>query len=124
MLVASRMTRKQRMCTFIFFASLFKAGNLPVLELGSMLQLPVIPVLFVQGVGQPGIGGKRVLKAKKTSSKIHSHKPLSRLKKFFFVRQSAWGWGYGYVPQVAPPSRPAAHRTCRCSCDSLGGESS
>ena len=59
------MRRKQRMSTFIFFVSLFKAGNLPVLELDSALQLPVIPVLFVQGVGQLGVGGKGVLKSKK-----------------------------------------------------------
>ena len=68
-LVASRMRRKQRMSTFVFFASLFKASNLPVLELGCMLQFPIIPVLFVQGIGQLGVGGKRVLKAKKTGYK-------------------------------------------------------
>ena len=68
-MVASRMRRKQRNFTFVLFASLFKAGNLAVLELGCMLQLPIIPVLFVQGVGQLGVGGKRVLKAKKTSYK-------------------------------------------------------
>ena len=64
-LVASRMGRKQRKFTFVLFASLFKAGNLPILKLGSTLQLPIISVLFVQGVGQLGVGGKGVLKSKK-----------------------------------------------------------
>ena len=68
-LVASWMGRKQRKFTFVLFASLFKAGNLPVLELGCMFQLPIIPVLFVQGVGKFSVGGKGVLKAKKTSYK-------------------------------------------------------
>ena len=65
MLVASRMRRKQRKFTFVLFASLFKAGNLPVLELDSALQFPTFPVLFGQGVGKFSIGGKGVLKAKK-----------------------------------------------------------
>jgi hypothetical protein len=43
------MRRKQS--TFVLFASLFKAGNLPVLELDSALQFPPILVLLVQGVG-------------------------------------------------------------------------
>ena len=59
------MRRKQRKFTFVLFASLFKAGNLPVLELDNALQLPIIPVLFVQGIGQLGVGGKGVLKSKK-----------------------------------------------------------
>ena len=47
------------MSTFIFFASLFKAGNLPVLELDSALQFPTFPVLFVQGVGKFSVGDKK-----------------------------------------------------------------
>ena len=69
MLVASRMRRKQRKFTFVLFASLFKAGNLPVLELDGALQFPTFPVLFVQGVGKFSVGGKGVLKAKKRQIK-------------------------------------------------------
>ena len=69
-MVASRMRRRQRIFTFIFLASLFKAGNLPVLELDGALQFPTFPVLFVQGVGKFSVGGKGVLKATKTSYKI------------------------------------------------------
>ena len=83
MLVASRMRRK---FTFVLFASLFKAGNLPVLELDGALQLPPIPVLLVQSVRQLCVGGKGVLKIGGASYKSIAIKPLSRLK-IFFIRQ-------------------------------------
>ena len=72
MLVASRMRRKQRKFTFVLFASLFKASNLPILELDGAFQFPTFPVLLVQGVGKFSVGGKGVLKAKKTSYKKYS----------------------------------------------------
>ena len=67
MLVASRMRRRQRKFTCVLLASLFKAGNLPVFELDGALQLPTFLVLLVQVVGKFSVGGKGVLKAKKTS---------------------------------------------------------
>ena len=82
MLAASRMRRRQRNFTFIFFASLFKAGNLPVLKLDDKLQFPPIPILFVQSVG-----GKGVLKARKARLQIHSLKTTQLAKKSFFIRQ-------------------------------------
>ena len=77
---------RRRIFTFIFFASLFKAGNLPVLELDGALQLPPIPVLLIQSVDQLCVGGKGVLKTGKASYKSIAIKPLSRLK-IFFIRQ-------------------------------------
>ena len=71
-MVASRMRRKQRKFTFILFASLFKAGNLHVLEFDGALQLPTFPVLLVQGVGKFSVGGKGVLKAKRQVTKRYS----------------------------------------------------
>ena len=65
MFVASRMRRRQRILTFIFFASLFKAGNLPVLELVGTLQFAALLVLVRQGGVEFNVGGKGALETKK-----------------------------------------------------------
>ena len=81
MFVASRMRRRQRIFTFIFLASFFKAGYLPVLELGGTLELAALLVLVRQGGGKFSIDGKGTLQARK-KFKSRAIKPLSRLKNF------------------------------------------
>ena len=61
MCVASRMRRRQGIFTFIFLASLFKPGNLPVFELVGVLQLAALLVLLRQGGVEFNVGGKGTL---------------------------------------------------------------
>ena len=75
------MRRSQRILTFIFLASFFKAGYLPVLELDDMFELAALLVLVRQGGGKFSIGGKGTLQARKKFKSI-AIKPLSRLKNF------------------------------------------
>ena len=65
MFVSSRMRRRQIIFTFIFFASFFKAGNLPVLELVGTLQFAAILVLLRQGSIELDVGSKGALQTKK-----------------------------------------------------------
>ena len=65
MFASSRMRRRQRILTFIFLSSFFKAGYLPVIELDGMLQLAALLGLVRQGSGKLSIGGKGTLQAKK-----------------------------------------------------------
>ena len=64
MCVASQMRRWQRIFTFIFLASLFKAGNLTVLELAGAFQFAALFVLIRQGGVEFNVGGKGTLQAK------------------------------------------------------------
>ena len=65
MCVASRMRRRQIIFTFIFFASFFKAGNLPVFELVGTLQFAALLVLVRQGSVEFDVGGEGALQTKK-----------------------------------------------------------
>ena len=65
MCVASQMRRRQRIFTFIFLASLFKAGNLPVFKLAGALQFAALLVLIRQGGVEFNVGGKGTLQTKK-----------------------------------------------------------
>ena len=75
------MRRRQRILTFIFLASFFKAGYLPVFELNGPLKLAALFVLVRQGTGELGVGSKGTLQTIMKFKSI-AMKPLSRLKNF------------------------------------------
>ena len=58
------MRRRQRIFTFIFLASFFKAGYLPVFELNVSLQFAALLVLVRLGAGEFGVDGEGKLQAK------------------------------------------------------------